>query len=135
MLKLIPILLLLGPLVNCDLSRDESDNNSLRLAHGFWQADSGDAIPNGPGVLVYNWYAIDTDGTEYPISVTWDNGLTCTITEASFEEDKVFMTVGDYFCEFKIEDSKRITLTITYEDAKFIKHLTKERDSAEVFCL
>ena len=137
-MKLIFLPLLLGTLVGCNLFNPdevEPEGDFPAFAHGMWLAESGDIdISSGPGFLVYDWYAIDTIGVDSSVSVTWDDGLSCTITAASFEGNKVVLTVWEYTWELKIVDSDHITATFSAPDEHYVKYLIKQKDDPSVLC-
>lgn len=120
-------------LISC--ADDESVINYREATRGFWEAISGDIkISSGPGIVVYNWYAIDTTAHTDSVAVTWDDGLACTTTIAGMSDDEIFIMVGSVEGTFKIHDNESATVTFQWDEGSCIKSLEKIRDDPQVFC-
>ena len=100
-------------------------------AHGFWEASSGDTEVTGEiGLIVYNWYAIDTKSHPDSVYVTWDNGIICTRSIAAINNNEIYFSVHDIHAKFTIYSSKYAFATFN----QYIKNLVKTSDNPIVLC-
>jgi hypothetical protein len=122
--------------------RCSEDNNPIinlsqykEYAHGYWEAASGDTqVTNEIGLIVYNWYAIDTKSNNDSIYVTWDDGIACTKTIATINENKIELSVKDIYAKFTIVSSKNASVIFTTNENQYEKQLIKTRDNPLVLC-
>lgn len=105
------------------------------FAHGYWEAASGDTHISGEiGLIVYNWYAIDTKSNNDSVYVTWDDGIACTKTVAKMNENKIELSVKDIYARFTIVGSKYASVIFTTNENQYEKQLIKIRDNPWVLC-
>ena len=141
MIKLVTILFVLGTLVSCDLFKpNEHEHNeiALKLAHGFWEADSGYLYSNTTNFLSTRWYAIhiysiDSTDVDSAVTVVWASP-SCARNPASIEGESVTVTFYGWLFEFTLLDSTHIKATFSTSTDQYVKFLTKIRDSADVVC-
>ena len=140
-MKIISILFLLGSLVSCELfgpDEDKADDIALKLAHGFWEADSGYLYINTENFLSTSWYAIhiysiDSTGVDSAVTVVWASP-SCARYPASIEGESMTVSFYGWLFEFTLLDSTHIKATFSTSTEQYVKFLTKIRDSADVVC-
>ncbi|MBN2031416.1 hypothetical protein JW824_14375 [bacterium] len=104
-------------------------------AHGFWEAARGDIeVTNEIGLIVYNWYAIDTKSNGDSLYVTWDDGIACTKTSAIMKENMIEMQVNEIHAKFIIIDEKEAFVIFKTDENIYQKQLLKVRDDPSVLC-
>jgi len=114
------------------------------FAHGFWEAVSGDTLVTGEiGLIVYNWYAIDTKSNTDSVFVTWDDGIICTKTSALMKENIIEMVVNEIHNErlangihtkFTFKSDKEAFVTFKTTENLYEKQLLKIRKDPSVLC-
>ena len=134
-LSILTISFLLISCADDESAGDESVINYREAARGLWEAISGDIkISSGPGIVVYNWYGIDTTAHIDTMAVTWDDGMLCPTIIVEMSSDEIFIVVGSVEGTFKIHDDESATVTFHWDEGSFVKNLEKIRDDPQVFC-
>ena len=105
------------------------------FAHGYWEAVGGDTkVTEGIGLIVYNWYAIDTKSKDDSVAVIWDNGWNCTKTNATMKVNVIEMTVRGISAKFIVKNNKEATAYFKSNTKIYKKDLEKFRDDPTVYC-
>ncbi len=112
-----------------------SSSQYREIAHGFWKAVGGDTLVTGEiGLIVYDWYAIDTKSKSYLVYVTWDDGLACTKTGAIIIDNTIVMSVFGIKTKFIIKSDKEASVTFKTNGRLYEKQLLKLRNDPRVLC-
>ena len=126
--------------IGCDITQPTTGDitqpttDATSGAHGYWKATAGDTqISSGPGLIVYNWYAIDTTGHGDSVFVTWDDHF-CIRTGALMENNIIQMVVSDVKAEFNIAGEGNASVVFDWNGVSYQKQLKKLRPDPTVFC-
>lgn len=105
------------------------------ISHGYWEAVGGDTSVTGEiGLIVYNWYAIDTKTDNDSVYVTWDDGIGCTKTNAMMKEDTIEMSVFGIETKFTIMNENEASVIFKTNLRSYEKQLLKLRNDPTVLC-
>lgn len=112
-----------------------SSSEYKEFAHGYWKAVSGDTSVSGEiGLIVYNWYAIDTESNSDSVYVTWDDGLACTKTGGIMNDGTIEMSIYGIKTIFIIKSDIEASVTFKTNNDLYEKQLSKLRDDPRVLC-
>jgi hypothetical protein len=111
------------------------DYANVSSFNGYWEAVTGDSlITSGPGILVYNWYALDATIPGDSIKVTWDNGITCSSKNTELLYKDIHFTAEGVKANFYLVGSKEIWTVFIWNEKQYNKTLRKIRNDPGVLC-
>ena len=126
-------LLLVVIFLSCNKNPIISSSQYKNFAQGFWRAVRGDTdISSGCGMVVYNWYAIETNTSSNSVIVTWDDGIACTRTPGTIYGNRITIEDCSVTAFFKIHSDSEATATFQTEDTTYTKRLKKIDDSPKM---
>ena len=108
---------------------------SQALARGYWEAQPR-STPEGikPGGIAFRpWYALDFTPAG-AVTVTWDNGISCTTSPATISRETIEVTVDGITAEFRINDADEGLVTFWQGGQYDMLKLRKTRDDPRVVC-